>query len=336
MPDRELYPLLFEPQLRHYIWGGRRLESLYGRKLPPGPTAESWEVSGHAAALTRVLNGSLQGLTLPELYALLGNRLYGDRVSELPEPSRFPLLIKLLDAHRDLSVQVHPDDAATMAQGMGPQGKTEAWYVLAADEGACLVYGLEPGTTEEEMERAMVEGNLGDVLGRLPVTAGDCVFVPAGTVHALLAGTLVVEIQQTSDATYRLYDWGRLATDGRPRPLHIAQALEAIRWEEQGTGLVQPRLLERGSGMERWCLIRVPQFTLERVVLQAGAEYRSATDGATFEIWGCIAGNVQVQAGQQVDLEAVRFTLLPAAMGAFAVRARTEATLLRAYLGPCA
>lgn len=335
MPDQDLYPLLFEPQLRHYVWGGRNLETMYGRKLPPGPTAESWEISGHAEAPTRVSNGAYQGLLLPELVRTLGPRLLGTRTIELLGGSRFPLLVKLLDAHRDLSVQVHPDDAYAMEHEYGERGKTEAWYVLAAEEGARLVYGLRTGTDREGMEKALADGTVVDLLTYLPVKAGDCVFVPTGTVHAVMSGTVVAEIQQTSDATYRLYDWGRLGNDGRPRELHIDQALDTIQWDAQGPGIVAPRRLETGDGYERTCLVHCPQFTLEKVDLEAGASFSGCCCGDTFEIWGCIEGAVSFGEYGGPRLEAVQFTLLPAALGAYRLTAESGASLLRAYVGPC-
>ena len=335
MPDQDLYPLLFEPQLRHYVWGGRNLETLYGRRLPPGPTAESWEISGHAEAPTKVANGAYQGLSLPELVRLLGPRLLGTRTVELLGGARFPLLVKLLDAHRDLSVQVHPDDAYAREHEHGEQGKTEAWYILAAEEGARLVYGLRPGTDSEAMKKALAEGTVVDLLTYLPVKAGDCVYVPTGTVHAVMSGTVVAEIQQTSDATYRLYDWGRLGNDGKPRELHIAQALDTIRWDAQGPGIVAPRTLESGEGRTRACLIQCPQFTLEKIDLEAGASFSGCCCGDTFEIWGCIEGAASLGEHGGLRLEAVRFTLLPAALGPYRITTESGASLLRAYVGHC-
>jgi mannose-6-phosphate isomerase len=334
MAQQELYPLVFEPQLRHYVWGGRSLGMLYNRVLPPGPTAESWEISGHAEAPTRVSNGSFAGRTLPELVDRLGVRLIGERSLAQPGDVRFPLLVKLLDAQRDLSIQVHPDDAYALAHENGERGKAEAWYILAAQPHARVAYGLAPGTNRDIMSAAVAQGSVADLLRYLPVSAGDCVFVPAGTVHAVMAGTVLAEIQQTSDATYRVFDWGRLASDGKPRALHIAQALDTIAWGAQGPGTVSPRVLDEAPGMRRWGLVECPQFTLERIDLKPGAAYAGCCSGETFEIWGCIEGMVSLYGGGLLDLGAVRFALLPAELGRYYITARSKASLLRAYVGP--
>ncbi|MHB1317452.1 MAG: type I phosphomannose isomerase catalytic subunit [Anaerolineae bacterium] len=335
MSDRELYPLLFEPQLRHYVWGGRNLASLYGRRLPPGPTAESWEISGHPGAPTRAINGVLAGRTLPDLVRSLGSRLMGTRAMQSPDV-KFPLLVKLLDAHRDLSVQVHPDDGYAQRHERGERGKVEAWYVLAAEANARLVYGLQPGTDRKTMAAALASGDVLDLITYLPVKAGDCVFVPAGTVHAVMAGTVVAEVQQTSDATYRLYDWGRLGNDGKPRELHAAQALDTIRFGAQGPGVVQPVLLGAEGRVRRYGLVECPQFTLEKVDLDAGASFSGLCNGETFEIWGCMEGTVRLGYDECPELNQVQFVLFPADLGPYRIHARSQATLLRAYLGPTA
>jgi len=227
---REIYPLEFTPVFQDYIWGGRRLATLFGRQLPDGIVAESWEISGHAKAATSVVGGRWDGKSLPEVLDALGEVLVGTDARDCLARGRFPLLVKLLDAHRDLSVQVHPDDAYAAVHEGGELGKTEMWYVLYADPGSELIYGLAQGVTPATLAEALQRGAVETQLHRLPIHAGDLFYIPAGTVHALLAGAVVVEIQQNSDATYRLYDWGRLGDDGRPRPLHVDKALEVIDW----------------------------------------------------------------------------------------------------------
>lgn len=334
MSDERIYPLTFEPQLRDYIWGGRNLERLYGRRLPPGPVAESWEISAHPEAPTRVLRGHWQGHTLPQVYAALGERLVGARAKHGPCSDRFPLLVKLLDAERDLSVQVHPDDAYAHEHEEGDSGKVECWYILEARPGLELIYGLRPGVNREAFVRAIEEGHVAETLARLPVAPGDCVFVPAGTVHAITAGAVLVEIQQNSDATYRVYDWDRVGHDGRPRALHIEQALDVINWAGGAPGVVQPQSLGEEDGVRRVRLVACPQFHLEQLDLAEGAVYRGACTGETFEIWGCIQGNVTIRwPGGTEKLQTIGFALLPAALGAFEIRAHGPVRLLRAYLG---
>jgi mannose-6-phosphate isomerase len=328
-----IYPLTFEPVFRDYVWGGRSLETLFARRLPPGIIAESWEVSGHASSPTRVDSGSWRGETLPEVLAVLGADLVGSRSAAMLARGTFPLLIKLLDANRDLSLQVHPDDAYAAAHEHGELGKTEMWYILHARPGAELIYGLARGATRKTFHAALDAGRLETQLYRLPVALGDVVFIPAGTVHALLAGLVVAEVQENSDTTYRVYDWGRLGADGQPRPLHIEKALEVIDFSRVEPGLARPEVIAERNGLKRERLVACPHFVVERITLEKGAEFRGRCDGATFEIWGCIAGHSRVQwAGEPVTLPAVRFALLPAALGEYAVRADVRSTSLRAYL----
>jgi len=330
-----LPPLTFAPQFRDYLWGGRNLEMILGRALPPGIVAESWEISGHPSAPTVVDGGPLDGRALPELLAEYGQALVGRRSREMLTLGRFPLLVKLLDAQRDLSVQVHPDDAYARAHGDDALGKAEMWVVLHAAPGAELICGLAPGATREALRAALEEGDPGPLLRRMPIAPGDAVHLPAGTVHALLAGALVAEIQQNSDATYRLYDWGRLGADGRPRELHVDKALDVIAWDRPAPCKATPRPLHAEEGVVREALVSGDdpraRFTVERVTLGPGVAFSNTCDGETFEIWGVLAGSAEVVwAGAPTALEAVRFALLPATLGTFGVRAGAAgATALR-------
>lgn len=331
MPDR-IYPLTFEPVLRDYLWGGRNLERLYGRRLPPGITAESWEISGHPTGPTCVAAGAWQGRPLPEVLAALGEELVGSRSRAMLTVGRFPLLVKLLDAEQDLSVQVHPTDTYALRHE-GDLGKTEAWYILHARPGAQLIYGLAPGVTRETFLQAIQTQTVETQLHRLPVQAGDVLFVPAGAVHAIMAGIVAVEVQQNSDATYRVYDWGRRDANGDARPLHITKALDVIDWTCVAPDKAAPVLLEEEAGLTRARLVEAPQFVIEALALAAGAAYRGACTGETFEIWGCLQGEAEITwAGEPVALPAVRFALLPAALGRYAVRAAQPSRLLRVYV----
>ncbi|MHB0857314.1 MAG: type I phosphomannose isomerase catalytic subunit [Anaerolineae bacterium] len=328
------YPLTFEPVLRDYIWGGRRLETLFGRRLPPGITAESWEISGYEGYATRVDSGYWEGVGLPDVMEDLGLDLLGHNSVEMLARHRFPLLVKLLDAHRDLSVQVHPDDAYALEHEGGELGKTELWTVLHADPGAQVIYGLNPGTTRESLRAAIESGTLEEHLYRLPIQGGDSLLVAAGTVHALLSGAVVAEIQQNSDATYRLYDWGRLGDDGKPRPLHIDKALDVIDYTQVQPGKIEPRVLSEGTNARRLLLADTEKFAMEQIALQPGGEFVGRCNGESFEIWGCLHGSVEVRwLGEPVQLDAVRFALLPAMLGEYAIHAEQPSTLLRTYVG---
>ncbi len=333
MSDDRIYPLKFEPVFRDYIWGGRNLEKLFGRELPPGKVAESWEISAHEVSSTEVKSGSLRGKTLPEVMTLLGEKLVGSHYKEAVERDVFPLLIKLLDANRDLSVQVHPDDDYAQTHENGEHGKTEMWYVLWAKPNAQLIYGLKAGTTKESFRRALNEKNLESCLHYLNVKSGDVIFVPPKTIHALLAGAVVAEIQQNSNVTYRVYDWNRVDDNGNSRPLHIDKALDVINFDMEEPSAARRKLLETDNGLERAELARSPHFIVEEVKLVENASYRGTCDGSSMEIWGCIEGTCTIEwNGAPVDFERVRFVLLPAALGEFSVCAKQDSKLLRVYL----
>lgn len=220
-----MHPLPLTPLYRRYIWGGRRFATTLGRPLPPGDDfAESWELVDRGSDQSVVAAGPLAGKTLGELVRQQGRDLLGRHAPR----SSFPLLFKFLDACRDLSVQVHPDDARAATLSPPDLGKTEAWYVVDAASGSRIYAGLRPGVDRESLAAALRAGRCEDVMHSFEPRPGDCIFIPAGTVHAIGAGLVVAEIQESSDVTYRLYDWNRTGADGKPRPLHIEAGLESV------------------------------------------------------------------------------------------------------------
>ena len=327
-------PLTFVPRLKHYLWGGRRLEQLFGRVLPGGVTAESWEVSGHPDEPSVVDCGPFAGRDLPGLVAEYGIELVGHRGARAVERGTFPLLVKLLDASHALSVQVHPDDAYAAAHLPGETGKSEMWHVVHAGPGARIIHGLQAGVGRRGLLDAVAGGRVQDVLNRVSVSPGDSVMVPAGTVHGILSGVVLVEVQQTSDTTYRIHDWDRVGPDGKPRELHLARALEVIDFERRGPALVQPRVVWESGGIRREVVAECEHFAVERVRADAGAVFEDNLDGETCEIWGTLEGSASLGAGRGAALamETARFALLPATMGRFALRAATDVVALRAYL----
>ena len=333
-PEALAAPLTFSPTLKHYMWGGHNLARLTGRAPHDGVVAESWEISGHPAGPSVVAGGPLRGLGLPEVAARYGAALAGRRAEASPAGRTFPLLVKLLDASHALSVQVHPDDDYAAAHGLGEPGKTEMWYILEAEAGARIVHGLEPGTDRAVLQRAIAAGSVQDHLRRVAVKPGDAVMVPAGTVHGILSGIVLVEIQQSADTTYRIYDWDRVGPDGRRRTLHVERALEVIDFAGPGPGIVTPRVAETGGGVRREVVAECDRFVVERVTLREGAAFETVLDGESFEAWGVVSGRVSFRAEKQPPLEvaAVRFALLPAAMGWCGVGAVADSVLLRAYL----
>jgi mannose-6-phosphate isomerase len=257
----------------------------------------------------------------------------GTRAGWALDRNNFPLLIKILDAEKRLSVQVHPRDDYALANENGELGKTEMWYILHARPGAQLILGLRPRVTPEVFRQAVSDNELDRWLHHLPVRAGDAVFVPAGMVHAILEGIIAAEIQQNSDTTYRIYDWGRLGAEGKPRPLHVDKALDVIDFQLIDPGPYKPILVSSGDGITRQEITRSEYFVVEEVTLAGGAAYKGRTDGETLEIWGTVQGESQLTwAEQPVSLPMIRFCLVPARLGDFAVRAVEAATMLRVYL----
>lgn len=223
-----MYPLKFEPFLRTMVWGGERIAPYKQIKTDIPKIGESWEISGYGEHLTTVANGPLKGKTLTEAVRewksdLVGKKVYAENGDE------FPLLIKFIDAAGDLSIQVHPnDEMAVKHHGKGFRGKTEMWYVIDAAPGACLYSGIKTQVSPEEYAAKVADGSITDILARYEVKEGDVFFLPAGRIHAICSGCLIAEIQQTSDLTYRIWDYGRLGLDGKPRQLHTDLAKEAI------------------------------------------------------------------------------------------------------------
>jgi mannose-6-phosphate isomerase len=280
-------PLWFRPVFRQYLWGGRRLGDVLGKPIgPDGRFAESWEVVDHGADQSTVEWGwlgseSLAGVTLGALMQDHGSSLIGPKwFAEIHSDrypanlqGRFPLLVKWLDAQQNLSLQVHPNNDQAAQQTPPDLGKSEAWYVADAAPGARVYAGLLPGVGQAECEAAIRDGRLKEVLYSYCPEVGDCIYIPAGTIHAIGAGLLVAEVQQASDTTYRLYDWDRIGDNGLPRPLQVAQALSVADWQRgpvppvsASTVSVEHRL-SPGSTATCETLVQCPYFTLQRLTL---------------------------------------------------------------------
>lgn len=286
-------PLTFRPIFMERIWGARRIETEFGKKLPPNvKIGESWEVVDRPEAQSIVANGPLKGKTLHELWTQDRQSIFGN-VAEAP---RFPLLIKLLDAHEKLSLQVHPPEQ--FAGKLGGEPKTEFWYVAAADPGAELVLGFREPIKRDQFESALREGTAADYVHKISVKPGDAAFLPAGRLHAVGAGNLLIEIQQNSDTTYRVFDWNRTdPATGRPRELHIEQALQCIDFDD-----VRPELIEPKGKL----LIRNKLFEIQKWNLGSP---RESTPLGQFAIVCCLTGQL---ACVNVDLAPGEFFLVPA------------------------
>ena len=309
-PKNLTTPLTFEPIFQERMWGGRRLESEFHKKLPPQKRiGESWEIVDRTEAQSVVANGPLRGSTLHELWTRHREEIFGG----VPDTPRFPLLIKVIDAQEKLSLQVHPaDDAATR---LGGEPKSEFWYVAGAKETE-LFLGFHKPITRKEFEEAVRDGTALDYVHKITVHAGDAVFLPAGRVHATGAGNLLIEIQQNSDTTYRIFDWHRIdPTTGKQRELHVQRAIQCIDFED-----VQPKLIEaRGELLVSHSLFEIQKWTLDG--------RRDAAPLGQFAIICCLTGSLSCAS---VELAPGQIFLVPAQLKDRAVRPVTDnVSLLR-------
>lgn len=313
------YPLRFAPILKQYIWGGRRLGSMLCKPVGSATDyAESWEVVDHRDGQSIVSSGPHTGMSLGELVSQLPNELFGTK-----QYDRFPLLFKFLDANKTLSVQVHPDDA--YAQMMDPPdlGKTEAWVVIHADPESVLYAGLKPGIQQNDLKNAVDAGTVAHVLNEFKVTVGDCVFIPAGTVHALGDGLVIAEIQQASNTTFRLFDWNRLGADGKPRDLHVKQSLDVTDFKKGPVRLQEPERIDD----VRELLVECDQFQLQRWTVTAGSEFDFQGDGE-FQIVSVLRGEVGLIGDHCAALQTGETCLYPAACTTRRATAVSDSVLL--------
>ncbi len=324
----KLYPLTFEPIFKERIWGGRNLETLYGKPLPPDlPVGESWEISDRPGDPSVIARGPLRGGTLRWLMEQCPAALLGPRD---PAPARFPLLIKIIDAHDTLSLQVHPPAAA--AARLGGEPKTEMWYVARAEPGAELFAGLKKGVTRAEFERKLAAQTVAECFHRIAIREGDAMFLPSGRVHALGAGTVIFEIQQNSDTTYRVFDWNRLDRDGKPRELHVPQSLESMDF-----GDFEPALLPRTVRAARPGTVRplVRDALFEVSLRQWAGGDELAWPAGRMRILGVVQGALRIEGtGEAVEIGAGQFCLIPAQCEGTVARAQDAVSFLEVFFQP--
>jgi mannose-6-phosphate isomerase len=254
--DELARPLRLRPVYKELVWGGRRM-ARWRADLPSGPIGESWDVADHPDGTSVVADGPLAGASLSELMATRAEALVGPGY----QGRTFPLMVKLIDATDRLSVQVHPDDVLARRLGVGDNGKTECWLFL--EDGGSLFQGTRAGVERAAFERALAAGAVAEALNVFEPRAGDFFFLEARTVHALGAGCLLYEIQQTSNVTFRVWDWGRLGLDGKPRPVHLAESLETIEFGRDGFGPRRPPWALRSDGEEARALCDCSYFSAE-------------------------------------------------------------------------
>ena len=291
------------------IWGGRKLAELFRKKLPLNkPIGESWEIVDRPEAQSVVANGPLAGKTLHELWSQHRKEIFGD----VPEAPRFPLLIKLLDAQEKLSLQVHPP--AKIAAKLGGEPKTECWYVASAEADAELFVGFKKSITREEFEKLLRAGSAADQVHRINVKAGNGMLLPGGRFHAVGAGNVLVEVQQNSDTTYRVFDWNRIdQSTGKPRQLHVDQALDCIDYNDVAPKLIEPK----GDLLVKHKLFEIQKWNLDSP--------REAAPPGQFAIVNCLTGSVSCA---DVDLSPGEFFLVPASLKDRQLNPRSEGTTL--------
>ncbi|TME06895.1 MAG: mannose-6-phosphate isomerase [Chloroflexi bacterium] len=306
---QRLYPIRVEGSLHETIWGGQRLHELKRLPTPNISIGESWETE----IQNEVQNGAFRGKPLGSLVEDLGAALLGEQAIAV-FGKRFPLLAKFVDAHANLSVQVHPDDSYAAKHEGGKLGKTEFWYILAAEPGATIVHGFKTSTSFSEVRMAIEDVTLETLLNEIPVTAGDVIFVPAGTVHSIGSGVLLYELQEYSDITYRMYDYGRLTTAGVPRELHVGKSLEVSR-----------------------CLIACRYFVTRQITFKQRNGLHGYMKGATREsciILTALSGEVQVGYSYSLTctekLARGQTMVLPAELGNYCIEG--EGILMLSYI----
>lgn len=257
-----MQPLVFEPYLRPQVWGGRRLGELFGKNLPDdGTYGESWEISGHSHHVSLVADGPFAGISLTDVIREHGAEILGTNAP----PEKFPLLIKLLDCDKLLSIQVHPDDEIAARLLGDEKGKTESWVVLEVEPEGRIYAGLIDGADESALRAHLASGTLEQCLHSFKPNVGDCLFIKSGTVHAVGGGVVFAEVQQSSDATFRLYDWNRLGSDGKPRQLHIEESLRSIDYSAGPLHPVTPQPLDEAGEVRGFSLVRCKYFNMDRL-----------------------------------------------------------------------
>ena len=319
-----LYPLTFHPIFKERVWGGQKIGQLYSKPVPQGlRIGESWEISGHANDVSVIANGPLAGKNLRWLMENHRDELLG---SAKDQNGRFPLLVKILDAQRVLSFQVHPP--ASVAAKLGGEPKTEMWYVANAAPDAEIFVGLKQKTSRGQFEKKIRDGTVADCFHRIRVKVGDAMFLPSGRVHAVSAGLVLFEIQQNSDTTYRVFDWNRVGLDGKPRELHVPEALASIDFHDFEPSLIQGKV-SIGPNFQSQCLVRNPLFNVEKYEVET-------RDSIPFQkpamrIFGGVEGRITIigiPGEPGMMLRPGEFCLAPACLKAVEVRPEPNSSFL--------
>lgn len=305
-----MYPIRFEPAYQSYVWGGERIPKLFHRKLPAGRYAESWEISDRDEGMCIIANGEWKGLSLRALLHQLKEKLVGKGKNW----ERFPLLIKIIDAKENLSIQVHPDEEA--AGKLGAEPKSEMWIALAP---STVYAGLKPGTTREQFAEAIEKKRAEYLLEKVELGTGEAIFIPAGLIHAIAAGSLVLEVQQNSNTTYRLYDWGRTG-----RQLHLTEGFESVRWEKSQAEKVKTAFSQTDGHHRLEEIVSCPSFIVER--LEISDRWQLKSHAKTFQVLFCTRGEALIESEKLLPGSTY---LIPAAAQPMSISGHAELIVIR-------
>lgn len=307
-----LYPMKLEAPLKDYLWGGTRLKDEYGKKTNLDKVAESWELACHKDGKSKIVNGEAAGLFLEDWLAGQDKSVLGTNAASF---LYFPLLIKLIDAKGDLSVQVHPDNDYAM-RVEGEYGKTEMWYIVDCEPGASLLYGFKEKISKEEFERRIADNTLLEVCNRVPVKKGDVFFIDSGTLHAIGKGILICEIQQNSNTTYRIYDYGRVGKDGKPRELHVKKAIDVTKLEPPTKPTTALAKIDIIPGLDMKLLAECEYFTAYHATLKGEASLKAGSE--SFQTFTVLSGSLKLTSGDTVlDFYKGESVFIPAGLGIY-------------------
>lgn len=314
-------PIFLEPIYKDYVWGGNRLKTYLKKNTPYDKTAESWEVSTNENGKSTIKNGEYAGKTLDDIfYSDKRKEVFGTKAIEL---EKFPLLVKFIDAQENLSVQVHPNDdyAKRVERSLG---KTEMWYIMDAKPDAKLICGMKEGVKQEDISNILRKEDISEYLNFIDIKKGDYIYIPSGTIHAILAGTLICEIQQNSDITYRVYDWGRMGKDGKPREMHVDKSIDVVQAQNR------PQIQEtKGFAEGEKNIVNSRFFKTDKIVVKE--EFQDKSSKGTFYIMNVVSGEAKIlYNGERYELSVGDSFVIPANLGDYSIIGNVE--ILKSYI----
>lgn len=319
----DLYPMKLQAPLKDYIWGGTKLKTDYGKKTDLEKVSESWELACHKDGMSIIENGLEAGRTLKSYLDEAGPAVLGEHAKKFPY---FPLLIKLIDAKDNLSVQVHPDNDYAM-RVEGEYGKTEMWYIVDCEPGATLIYGFKHAISKEEFEQRIADNTLLEVCNQVPVHKGDVFFIASGTLHAIGKGIIICEIQQNSNTTYRVYDYGRVGKDGKPRELHVQKALDVTKLEPPKAHPTPACDIDIFAGAKARLLASCEYFTTYHITVDGKTSLFCGAD--SFQSFTVLDGSLTIKDGNgnKEALAKGETVFLPAGLGRYKLKGKAEIIL---------